>query len=137
MLIAFSELERLQQESRKLPLCSEWPMPAHGPKPPVITFGDSYTLSHNDPYSVSLRGGNYCLLMLCFIWCFSFWKKCIFFQWRKQFKVLTFLKRKRRSYMLAFSCNHFKHQHTLVICLSKPVRTGRFLFFFLAGGESS
>lgn len=35
--------------------------------------------------------------------------------------------------MLAFSCNHFKHLQTLMVCLSKPVRTGRFLFFFLAG----
>jgi len=46
---------------------------------------------------------------------------------------LTFLKRKRRSYMLAFSCNHTKHLQTLMVCFSKPVKTGRFIFFFLSG----
>lgn len=142
MPIASSELGRSQQESGKLPLCSESNHVSVALTPPVSTFGDSYILSHNNPCSVTVRDGNYCLLMLLFPWRFSFLKKCIFsFNGESGSKAgylsLTFLKRKRRSYMLAFSCNHFKHLQTLTVCLSKPVRTGRLLFFFLAGGESS
>lgn len=142
MPIASSELGRSQQESGKLPLRSESNHVSVALTPPVSTYGDSYTLSHNNPCSVTVHDGNYCLLMLLFPWHFSLLEEMHFSfngesSSKAEYLFLTFLKRKRRSYMLAFSCNHFKHLQTLMVCLSKPVRTGRFLFFFLAGGESS
>lgn len=132
-------------ESRKLPLSSERVEASQqGPSPPVNHFWGQLPLSccdHTLPRSVV---GTTAFWSCFFLGIFPFREKCLFLSngqnsSKAGYLPLTFLKRRMRLYILAFSCTTLNNYRPSQFACPDQLRLEGFFFFFFfpSWGESS
>lgn len=129
-------------ESRKLPLSSERVEASQqGPSPPVNHFWGQLPLSccdHTLPRSVV---GTTAFWSCFFLGIFPFREKCLFLSngqnsSKAGYLPLTFLKRRMRLYILAFSCTTLNNcRPSQFACPDQLGLEGFFFFFFFLAGE--